>query len=167
MSALWRGVWGAFLLSFMRWGSSEFWQVYSSWFTNCQGCSWTSSELSSLWAYYWKKKKEKSCFFFFSQFKVLQMPLDRLQISRNQIWETFEVCSLVHSKKKGNFHMKLGVILQPPYPENLVSSEFQAINLCEWLPEKRLVVVPQKWVESGTSPRVVKAHCRRTFHNRI
>ena len=32
--------------------------------------------------------------------------------------------------------MKLGVILQPPYPENLVSSEFQAINLHEWLPEK-------------------------------
>lgn len=48
--------------------------------------------------------------------------------------------------------MKLGVILQPPYPENLVSSEFQAVSLCEWLPEKGLVVVPQKWVESGLHP---------------
>lgn len=31
------------------------------------------------------KRKKKNPAFFFSQFKVLQMPLDRLQISRNQI----------------------------------------------------------------------------------
>lgn len=43
--------------------------------------------------------------------------------------------------------MKLGIILKPCYTENFVSSEFQAVNLCEWLPEKSLVVVPQKWVE--------------------
>lgn len=43
--------------------------------------------------------------------------------------------------------MKLGIILQPCYTENFVSSEFQGVNLCEWLPEKSLVVVPQKWVE--------------------
>lgn len=43
--------------------------------------------------------------------------------------------------------MKLGIILQPCYTANLMSTKFQAVNLCEWLPEKSLVVVPQKWVE--------------------
>lgn len=43
--------------------------------------------------------------------------------------------------------MKFCTILQPCYTENFMSSTFQAVNLCEWLPEKILVVVPQKWVE--------------------
>lgn len=126
----WR-VWGTLLFLFMCWGSSEFRWVCSRPFS-AKDAFGKVLRFPALWAYYWRKRY--CFFFFFFWFKVLRLPLDILQISAESNLRNFWsllVSPLKEKRKKGNFHMKLGIILQPCCTENLVSS-CQSLGVTPW-----------------------------------
>lgn len=136
----WR-VWGTLLFLFMCCGSSEFRWVCSSTFS-AKDAFGKVLRFPALWAYYWRKRY--CFFFFFFWFKVLWLPLDILQISAESNLRNFWslLVSPLKEKRKKAISIWNWVSFCNPVVLKILCL---AVNLWEWLPEKSLGVVPQKW----------------------